>query len=99
MNGGVLHAMECLTESELSDAIAGYRFFSFDAVAELLPRARRLYKADQNHEIDDSEAEELYDKFDAEYAVSIPDDSAIEVRFLEHLKTTPSDFAPVSPQG
>ncbi len=46
MNGGVLHAVECLSSSELSDAESGYRFFGFDSVADLVSRARRLSEAD-----------------------------------------------------
>lgn len=45
MNGGVLHAIECLTASEMTDAEAGYFFYGFDAVAPLLRRARELFEA------------------------------------------------------
>ena len=36
MNGGVHHALEVLTPDELKAAIAGFRYFSLGAVADLL---------------------------------------------------------------
>ena len=42
MNGGVLHAVECLTASELSDAQAGFSYFGLDAVASLLACAKTI---------------------------------------------------------
>ena len=30
VNGGVLHAVECLTAAELSDAESGYQFYGLD---------------------------------------------------------------------
>jgi hypothetical protein len=44
MNGGVLHAVEILTPTELSDAESGYRFYGLDGVASLLSRARKLFE-------------------------------------------------------
>ena len=42
MNGGVLHAIECMTVEVLSEVEAGYRYFAFDDVASLLSRAGNL---------------------------------------------------------
>lgn len=33
MSGGVLHAKECMTNEELTDAEVGYRYFGLDDVA------------------------------------------------------------------
>lgn len=88
MNGGVLHAVECLDATELADAKAGYSFFGFDSVAELLTRARRLFEADQDLEFHESE-------LDQEYAILIPDDSALCERFEERYRTGPSAFEPI----
>lgn len=88
MNGGVLHAVECLTPEELSNAEAGFRFFGFDAIAALLSRARRIFDAGEdleNHE----------PQLDREYAHIIPSDSLLLDRFEKRLASNPSDFAPI----
>ncbi len=86
MNGGVLHAIECLTASEMCDAEAGYGFYGFDAVPPLLFRARALFDAG----IDLSEHEQ---KLDAQYGELIPSDAALAERFEEQLKLMPFEFA------
>jgi hypothetical protein len=86
MNGGVLHAVECLSASELADAESGFRFFGYGAVADLLARARKIWEADQD-------LESYETQLDNDYAALIPDDSSLVERF-EHLrKTRPSEFA------
>jgi hypothetical protein len=42
MNGGVLHAVEVMSEAQLAAAKSGYRFLGLDPVADLLARAKRL---------------------------------------------------------
>src|SRR5262249_40402009 len=69
MNGGVLHAVDCLTASELSDAEAGYRFYGLDAVATVLFRARRIVEAGGDLRDHDQD-------LDALYADMIPSDSS-----------------------
>lgn len=86
MNGGVLHAVECMTAKELSEAEAGYRFFGLDGVASLLSRARRIFEA--GDELDRHEQE-----LDSDYAHMIPSDSSLVDRFKARLKSNPSDFA------
>jgi hypothetical protein len=88
MNGGVLHAVECLTPSEMSDAQSGYRFFGLDAVADLLSRARRVFEAD-----DDLASQESL--LDRQYAALVPNDSSVAERFEKHWRENPSDFAPL----
>jgi hypothetical protein len=88
MNGGVLHAVECMTPEELADAQAGYRFFGFDDIDSLLSRARRIFEAGNDlgrHE----------GQLDREYADVIPSDDSIAERFEKRLKSSPSDFAPL----
>ncbi|MCR4318555.1 MAG: hypothetical protein NUW37_19605 [Planctomycetes bacterium] len=87
MNGGVLHAVECLDADELADAKFGYCYFGYDSVAELITRARQLYEEDEyleSHELE----------FDDEYATLIPSDSALAQRFEERYKEQPTEFAP-----
>jgi hypothetical protein len=88
MNGGVLHAVECMTAEELSDAKAGYGFFGLDGVASVLSRARQIFDSGGNvgnHE----------QQLDGEYANLIPSDSLLVDCFESQLKFSPSDFAPL----
>jgi hypothetical protein len=87
MNGGVLHAVECLTAEELTDAEAGYRFYGFAEVASLLTCARKLFET-----CDDFERHEQ--QLSRRYAALIPSDSSILGRFEQRLKSSPSDFMP-----
>jgi len=88
MNGGVLHAVECLDATELANAKSGYCFFRLDSVADLMTRARLIFEAGQS-----LESYEL--KLDQEYAALVPDDSALCARFEERFEIKSSDFAPV----
>jgi len=88
MNGGVLHAVECMTAEELSGAEAGYRFFGFDGIASLLSRARQIFEAED-------ELESHEQQLDGEYARVIPSDSSLVDRFEKRLRSSPSDFAPL----
>jgi hypothetical protein len=86
MNGGVLHAVECLTASELSDAGAGYRYYGLDGVASLLSHARKIFETD--HDLESHEQE-----LDRQYAAMIPSDSSLVERFEQRLKSNPSEYA------
>jgi hypothetical protein len=88
MNGGVLHAVECLTAEELTDAEAGYRYFGLGEVAFLLSRARKLFETG-----DDLDRHER--QLDGHYADLIPSDSSLVELFEKQLKVKPSDFAPL----
>lgn len=87
MNGGVLHAIECLTTSKLSDAKAGYVFFGLDGIASLFTRASALFEKG-----DDPEVHEV--QLDREYCELIPSDDALVERFEKHLESHPSEYAP-----
>jgi hypothetical protein len=88
MNGGILHAVDILSQRELTAARAGYRFFGFGPVASLFSRAKDLLDADA-----DLDAFERI--LDHEYASYVPSDSVLVERFESHLATSPSDFAPL----
>ncbi|HPF39016.1 MAG TPA: hypothetical protein P5081_17065 [Phycisphaerae bacterium] len=88
MNGGVLHAVECMTAEQLSDADSGYRYFGLDGIASLLTRAQRILELGE-----DLEARE--DQLDAEYVELIPTDTELGQRFEARFKTHRSDFAPL----
>ena len=88
MNGGVLHAVECLTVEELADAEAGYRLIELEGIASLLSGAKRIFEVGDdlaNHER----------QLDEEYTRIIPSDSALVERFEQRVKSNPSDFAPL----
>ena len=91
MNGGVLHAVECLTADELSDAEAGYRFFGLDDIASLLSRARRILEAGEDlgtHELPLIE----------EYGRIIPSDGFLAECFETRFAASRPDFAPLRPK-
>ncbi len=86
MNGGVLHAVECLTAEELSDAESGYRFYGLDTVACLLSRTKAILVADDDLEFHEPQ-------LDVEYQDTVPDDDVIVKLFQKQLKASPSDYA------
>jgi len=88
MNGGVLHAVECVSDSELSAAVSAYRFFGHDAAANLLLRAKIILDKGVNLDFHEQE-------LDKQYAAIIPDDSFLVERFQEHLEENPSEYAPL----
>jgi hypothetical protein len=81
MNGGVEHAIEALSPSELSAAAAGYRFFSFNEVARLLEEIA-------GNEFIDSAV-------DQRYAELVPTDMVIVGRFRDLFSSSPSVFSPL----
>jgi hypothetical protein len=86
MNGGVLHAVECLTPSQIAAAQSGYRFFGLEALAALLGRARRILeagKALEHHER----------QLDRQYAELVPSDSSLMECFKARLASEPAAFA------
>jgi hypothetical protein len=88
MNGGVLHAVECMTAEELSDAEAGYRYYGLNDVATLLSHAREIFEAADNLGSHEQELNSLY-------ARMIPSDSSLVERFEKRLKSSRSEFAPL----
>jgi hypothetical protein len=88
MNGGVLHAVELLSNAQLRAAMEGYSYFGFTESAQLLFRAREIFNRDC-----DLERHEL--ELDREYEQHIPDDTAIVRRFEQRLASHPGEFAPL----
>jgi hypothetical protein len=87
MNGGVLHAIECLQSDELTAAEAGYRYFGLDNFGVLLKDARAV-AASRN----DSLREQALEK---SYKLMVPNDEALAKRFEAALCRNPDDFAPL----
>lgn len=82
MKGGVLHAFEALQPHERAAAKAGYRFFGFHDVADLISNIGS-----------DPTALEMSD---LRYSKSVPDDRALVRQFEKHFEANKSDFAPLS---
>jgi hypothetical protein len=82
MNGGVHHAVDVMSQAELSGAAAGFRFFRFADVASLLEAVAQGQ--------DPSEA-----RANQRYATSIPEDAVLTRRFKETLLASPDLFAPL----
>lgn len=89
-NGGILHAIECLTPAEQSAAQAGYRFYGFEMVASLLDEARiALESGDDGAEY----------RLSGQYKHLLPDlDTSIATRFEQHFADNPSDYATLRSQ-
>ena len=86
MNGGVLHAVELLSPTELAKAQSGYRFFGLVAISDLLRDAWLLVR-------DGADLGSHEQRLDAEYMMHA-NDSALTVRFEQYYLLHPSDFAP-----
>ena len=81
MNGGVAHAIECLSQAELAGAIAGFDYFD-------LREASLVFE-----QRPDSEAAE--ERLDMMYRAAVPSDQALAHAFRVKLVSTPSAFAPI----
>ncbi len=86
MDGGVLHALDVLSDEEFVGAAAGYASFGFADVAALLVRAQ---KAATSGEL----PEEADATFDAEYAGCIPDDGRLFAAFETDFDRRPDRYA------
>lgn len=89
MNGGVLHAVECLAADELDAACRGYDRYGFEAIAKLLRDAARIVH-------DDPLAETEEARLDASYAAVIPSDRTLVKAFEADFETRPDTYAPLA---
>jgi len=81
MNGGVEHAVQVLSRSELEAAKNAYRFFSFEQVATLLAEAAACRLVDETIP-------------DRRYAEIITSDSTLFEKFSTVVLGQPHLFAP-----
>jgi hypothetical protein len=82
MNGGVAHAIGCLSKSELAAAIAGFNYFGLTAASHVFQQAP-----------DDSE--ETEERLNHMYWQAVPDDETLAHAFRIKLVASPDAFAPV----
>ena len=88
MNGGVLHAVECLSPDQLMAALAGYRHFGFESVAVLIGEAKKAIQLEQD--LDTFEA-----VFDKQYWAQFPDDGVLVKGFESDLRENPQEYSPL----
>jgi hypothetical protein len=81
MNGGVVHAVECLGPERLSRCCAGYVYFGLAEIAALLEAAANT------DETDETEA-----AFIKSYWTRAKDDSAISERFERDIRQHPDRY-------
>jgi len=82
MNGGVVHALQALSQSQLAAAIAGFNYFGLTAASQLLEQPPD----------DTEETEEL---LNALYWQVVPNDETLAHAFRIKLVAFPEVFAPV----
>jgi hypothetical protein len=80
MNGGVLHAIECLTDAQRAAAARGFVYFGFPQVAALFTNLP-------------SNAEGEEESLNEVYWASIPDDSILVEAFRMKLLASPEAFS------
>lgn len=89
MNGGVLHAVECLSSPELAAAQAGYRYFGYEAIANLIRFTEEAIRVLQD-------LEALEGSADQQYWALVPDDAVLVEGFERHQKAFPFEYSPVT---
>ncbi|MDG0832992.1 hypothetical protein [Roseateles saccharophilus] len=86
MNGGVLHAVECLTQAELINACKGFQYFGFEVLASDIEEANRaLAEGDDSHE----------DDFDERYGRHVPSDQVLFSAFQLDYERRPENYESV----
>lgn len=96
MNGGVLHAFEGLTATDLSRARDGFEWLGLPHVSAFMDRAADTITATDWS--DDDAVDELEQSTDDEYYHLVPQDQVIEDAFRKRLSEAPAGFAPVDAQ-
>jgi hypothetical protein len=81
MNGGVVHAMECLSQSEITAAIAGFNYFG-------------LTEASHAFEQLPDDSDETEERLNRMYWAAVPGDETLLNAFRIKLISNPEAFAP-----
>ena len=82
MNGGVVHALECLSQPEIAAAAAGFNYFGLAEAAHVFQQAPD----------DTEETEERLNKL---YWAAVPSDETLAHAFRVKLLASPEAFAPI----
>lgn len=81
MNGGVVHALECLTQPEVAAAVSGFNYFGLAEVARIF------------QELPD-DTEETEERLNQLYWATVPSDETLVHAFRIKLLASPEVFAP-----
>lgn len=82
MNGGLVHALDSLTQSEIASAIAGFEYFVFTAASAAL---KQLH--------DDSD--DVEERLSRMYWAVVPNDETLDHALRQKLLASPDEFAPL----
>jgi hypothetical protein len=93
MSGGVLEAVQNLTDEELDAAEAGYRWLHVPAASEAIAQVRRAIADGALDDPDRASALDL--SSDDHYDEAIEDDAALDNAFRARLATDPDAFSSV----
>lgn len=85
MNGGVLHAIECLGSDRLTQVCEGFRYFGFDAVAADLEEAATAL----------DEHDSFEEEMDQRYALHVSGDQVLVNAFEADYACRPDNYAAV----
>jgi hypothetical protein len=88
MNGGVLHAVECLSPEQLIAAKEGYKYFWFESVSELISSAQEVIE--KKLDLDSHEA-----TMNQKYRHMIPNDDVLIDSFERHQQQHPLEYSPI----
>lgn len=88
MNGGVLHAIECVGSERLAEACQGFRYFGHSRIASDLEEASR--KLATKEELDKLDAE-----FNERYWRHVPEDGVLVKAFEADYAARPEIYAPL----
>lgn len=88
MNGGILHAVECLSAEQLVAAEAGYRYFGHGKVGDVIAAAEQAIHLGKD-------LEHLEGEFDQRYWALVPDDDVLVKSFEQHQFGNPLDYSPL----
>jgi hypothetical protein len=95
MNGGVLHALETCSETQVNAAAHGYRFFGLAEAAGVVEAALAELRDLQSRGDDLAEAEQLDIALDDRYAMHVPDDQTLVGAFERTFEARRAEFQPV----
>ena len=93
MSGGVLDAVQGMTDEELDAAEAGYRWLHVPAASEAIAQVRRAIADGALDDPDRASALDL--SSDDHYDEAIEDDAALDNAFRARLATDPDAFSSV----
>jgi hypothetical protein len=88
MNGGVIHALECLALEQISAAKYGYRYFGFEVISELINAAQEVIENKLDRDMHDT-------KMSKEYWGIIPNDDVLIESFERHQQQHPLEYSPI----